>query len=475
MNKNLSAKKWVVFTLVAFGVFMSTLDSSIVNIALPYILDSFNTKLAVVEWVIMIYLLTITSFLLGCGKLSDMYGHKRIYIAGLSLFAFSSLICGLSQNIYMLITSRAVQGFSSAMIMACTPALLVNAFPESERGKVFGFNSMVVSCGLVSGPVIGGFLINQYSWRMIFYINIPIGIIAAAGSFFVLGENKKEADENKFDIKGTITAAIATGCFLFAVTHGYKWGFTSFKFISFLLISLSFFVLFINNEKKINEPLINLKIFKNKMLSISSISSVLLFLILFVIIFLMPFYLIKAKGLDPKTAGYIMMVPFIFLFFLSPVSGRISDYTGSRILCATGFFFLFAGAISFIYLEINSSILEITLKLALVGIGTAIFTSPNSAALISSIPPEFKGIGGAVMATSRNLGMVLGIAFGGALFNNIFHSLSGSADMNSYTPVMEDAFIQAFRYTMKATAILAFISILFTFMRGKEKKRQILK
>ncbi|MDY0362877.1 MAG: MFS transporter, partial [Desulforegulaceae bacterium] len=186
MDNMFSKNKWLTFILVAFGVFMSTLDGSIVNIALPAILDNFDTRLSVVEWVVMIYLLTITSFLLACGKLSDIYGHKKIYIIGLLLFSFSSFFCGISSNIYFLIFSRMIQGFSAAMIMACTPALLVFSFPVSERGKIFGINSMVVACGLTSGPAIGGFLVDVYSWRMIFFLNVPIGIAGAIGSYFIL-------------------------------------------------------------------------------------------------------------------------------------------------------------------------------------------------------------------------------------------------------------------------------------------------
>ena len=464
--------KWYVFTLVSFGVFMSTLDGSIVNIALPSILDDFKTKLSVVEWVVMIYLLTITSFLLGCGKLSDVFGHKKIYIAGLLIFSVSSLACGLSPDIYTLIISRMVQGLSSAMIMACTPALLVSSFPDSERGKVFGINAMVVSCGLTLGPALGGFLIHQYSWRMIFYINVPVGIAAGFLSFFMLKTEKIKTNEKHFDIKGMLFAVLGIGLLLVSFSHEYEWGFSSPKFLILVIGSVLFSGAFIINEKNSISPILNLKIFKSRMLSISSISGVLLFTILFVMIFLLPFYLIKAKGLDSKTAGYIMMVPFAFLFFISPISGLISDYLGSRFLCTLGMFMVFLGIWSFSFLKIEDSILIIGIKLSLVGAGTAIFVSPNSAAIMSSIPDDLRGVGGAVMATARNLGMVLGIAFAGASFNSVFHKITNGMNFNVYGPEMEKAFIASFQFTMKLTALIALAATFITFFRGNEKLRQ---
>ncbi|MDY0133163.1 MAG: MFS transporter [Desulforegulaceae bacterium] len=471
MESQFSGNKWLTFVLVAFGVFMSTLDGSIVNIALPAILDDFDERLAIVEWVVMIYLLTITSFLLACGKLSDIYGHKKIYIIGLLLFSLSSLMCGLSTNIYFLIFSRMFQGFSSAMIMACTPALLVFSFPESERGKVFGINAMVVALGLTSGPAIGGLFVDLYSWRMIFFINVPIGILGAIGSYFILKNFKLSTQDKDFDFKGSFFAAISIGSFLLVLTHGYEWGYKSFKLIGFSLVFLIFFTLFLFNEKNVKNPILNLKIFKNRMLSITSLSSTILFMILFIIIFLMPFYLIKAKGLDSTTSGYIMMTPFAFLFVVSPISGNLSDYLGSRILCTLGMIIIFFGVLLCVFLDIDSSIKDVVLRLCLIGIGTSIFVSPNSAALMTSIPENIKGTGGAIMAAARNLGMVLGIAMAGSLFNFYFKSASGGKNLSNYSPEMNPAFIEAFQFTMTATAVLALSAAVITAFRGKELKR----
>ena len=464
--------KWYVFTIVAFGVFMSTLDGSIVNIALPAILDDFNSTLAVVEWVVMIYLLTVTSLLLGFGKLSDIYGHRKIYISGLALFTISSLMCGISQNIYWLIISRMFQGVASSMIMACTPALLVSAFPVFERGKIFGINGMVVSSGLTIGPAIGGFLIHQFSWRMIFFLNIPVGLAGIAGSLIVLSKHEKLLEETSFDFKGMLLASTGIGLMLISLTHGYNWGFTSIKFISLSVISCLMLTAFIINEKNTDKPLLDLHIFTNRVFSISALSGTMLFLILFIIIFMMPFFLIKLKGFDPKTAGYMMMVPFAFLFFIAPISGKLSDTLGSRVLCTSGMAIIFTGAVMLAFTDIHDSIFRICLDLAIVGIGTSIFISPNSAALMSSIPEDIRGTGGAIMATARNLGMVLGIALAGAVFNYFFNKITGGATLNTYNEKMASAFFIAFKKTMILTASIALCTTIITWMRGKESARK---
>jgi len=186
----------------------------------------------------------------------------------------------------------------------------------------------------------------------------------------------------------------------------------------------------------------------------------------------MPFYLMKAKGLDSQTAGYIMMVPFAFLFFVSPVSGNLSDYLGSRILCTAGMLVLFSGVWLCSRLTIDSKISSVLLALSLIGIGTSIFISPNSAALMTSVPEEIKGTGGAIMAAARNLGMVLGIAMAGSLFNFYFKAESQGQTLSSYVPEMNYAFMKAFGFTMLATAFLSLAAAVITAFRGKEQTRQ---
>jgi len=180
------SKKWLVFSLVAVAVFMSTLDGSIVNVALPVIMQDFNISMNTIEWVVVIYLLTVSALLLPFGSLSDIKGRRWVYCRGFLIFSVGSFFCGIADNSSWLIASRGFQGIGAAMLMACSPALVVDIFPTKERGKALGMVGTVVAAGLTTGPALGGFLIKTFSWNAIFYVNIPIGIVAGAVAFIVL-------------------------------------------------------------------------------------------------------------------------------------------------------------------------------------------------------------------------------------------------------------------------------------------------
>lgn len=461
--------KWHVFFLVAIGIFMSTLDGSIVNIALPAILKDFDTTLTTTEWVVMIYLLSVTAFLLGFGRLGDLKGRKKIYGYGLVVFSLASLFCAMAPDIRMLIAARLLQGVGAAMIMACTPALIVDAFPVEERGRALGLNGAVVACGLTAGPAIGGVLIKLSSWRMIFYINVPIGLVATLFVFRFLAESRGDrTDDLPFDWPGSLSAAAAIGLFLFAVTHGYDWGYASVSFITTLGASGLFFSVFLFLERQSSAPLLDLTLFQNRLFALPALSGVLLFITLFVMIFLMPFYLMLPAGLSSTAAGQILMVPFAFLFFFSPVSGALSDRIGSRILCTTGMTLLTIGLFSLSRLDGTGDFWTVSWRLSLVGIGTAIFISPNSATVMSSVPPENRGVAGAVVASARNLGMVLGVALAGTVFHLVFDNLSGGVMLSDFSPKQIPPFLKAFQAAMIAGTAVGFIAMAIAWMRGEE-------
>ncbi|MDY0162641.1 MFS transporter [Desulfobotulus sp.] len=465
------ASPWQVFFLVAIGVFMSTLDSSIVNIALPTILKEFGSSLAITEWVVMVYLLTITCFLLTFGRLGDILGRKRIYAAGLFVFTLSSLFCALAPHIGMLIAARLLQGLGSAMIMACTPALLVDAFPDSQRGRILGLNGAVVACGLTAGPAIGGFLLSVASWRLIFYVNIPIGLVATLLVLRYLKESTRQKGIRNFDWQGTLLAALSMGLLLMALTHGYDWGFTSFLFLGILGLSLVCALLFILTEKKKPEPMLDLSLFQNRLFALPALCGMLLFCSLFFMVFLMPFYLMLPAGFSSSLAGKMLMIPFAFLLIFSPLSGSLSDRMGSRFLCTLGLFIMACGLFFLSCLTATETIWDIAWRLAMVGIGTAIFVSPNSATVMGGVPATHRGSGGAVLASARNLGMVLGVALAGAIFHFVFDRNSAGASLSAFSPEHAEVFMQAFRTAMATGACLALFSMIPSWMRGKETRK----
>ncbi len=463
-----SNRPWQVFFLVAIGVFMSTLDSSIVNIALPAILQDFSTSLAMSEWVVMIYLLTITCFLLTFGRMGDVLGRKRIYATGLFIFTLASLLCAMAPSIHMLIGFRLLQGLGSAMIMACTPALLVDAFPDSQRGRVLGLNGAVVACGLTAGPAIGGFLLSLGSWRLIFYVNIPIGLIATLLVLLILRESGHKKRIHSFDWQGTLLAALGLGLLLMALTHGYDWGINSLMFITVLVSSLLFMALFIVTEKKKNDPLLDISLFRNRLFALPVLCSLLLFCSLFFMVLLMPFYLMLFAGFSSALTGKMLIIPFVFLLIFSPLAGSLSDRMGSRLLCTAGLFVMACGLTLLSGLNASHEVWDIAWRLALVGIGTSIFVSPNSAAVMGGVPAAQRGSGGAVLASARNLGKVLGVALAGAIFHFVFDSRSGGASLYELSEEDMKIFLVAFRTAMGAGAAIAFFSMIPSWMRGRE-------
>lgn len=463
--------KWLIFIVVAVGVFMSTLDGSIVNIALPAIMKDLSAPLLTIEWVMMIYLLTVSSLLLSFGRLSDIKGRRWIYTRGLFVFSTGSLFCGMAQTASWLIASRAFQGIGAAMIMSCTQAIIIESFPVRERGKAMGMLGAVVASGLTCGPALGGWILHISSWQTIFYINIPIGILTALGGSILLKGGKADIKRiESFDLAGAILLAMGTASLLFIITHGYDWGYSHPTIICLMPVCIISFTGLIWEESRIEHPLFNPSLLKIRLFTMPVLSAMILFSSLFTIVFLMPFFLIYPCGFSPKTTGYIMVTPFVFLFIFAPVSGALSDRMGSRFLCTLGMILLAASFFFMAKLSPEYSKLSIALPLVLAGIGIAIFTPPNNATAMSAVPPRYMGVSAGTVATMRNLGMVLGIALSGTIFNTRFHDLSGGLNLKVYEPRLKPIFMDAFSWAMLAGGIVAVIGIIITYLRGPEVK-----
>ena len=463
--------KWRVFTLVAVGVFMSTLDSSIVNIALPVIMKDFSVTLSVIEWVPMIYLLTVSSLLLTFGRLSDIRGKRQVYCLGFLTFVAGSLFCGLADTAGRLIAARAFQGAGAAMIMACSPALVVDAFPPPERGKALGMVGTVVAAGLTTGPALGGLILEYLSWPVIFYINIPIGIAATAVASRILKRISETRRKEPMDLPGAILLIICFGSLLTGLTHIHDWGGTSFKTVACLFAFVLSSICLAGIETRTPYPVFDPLLLKIRLFTLPILSAVILFASLFFITFLMPFYLVHPMAIPMDKVGGILMIPFFFLFFVSPLAGLMSDRIGSRFLCTLSMALLSVALLLLSGLSPKASVLDIAWRLSLAGIAIGLFISPNSAVAMNAVPPHRRGIASGAVATARNLGMVMGVATAGLVFNTVFQSLSGGIRLRIYHPDMEPFFMAAFQSAMRGGAGLAGLGIVGAFLRGREKKR----
>ncbi len=467
-----SPGRWHVFFLVAIGIFMATLDGSIVNIAVPTIMAELKVSVAAVQWVVMIYLLVVTSLLLGFGRLSDIHGRRRVYSMGLALFSLGSLLCGLAPGIYWLIGARLGQGLGAAMIMACTPALIVDAFPPAQRGRALGFIGSVVASGLTTGPVLGGLLLHFFSWRVIFLINIPIGLVTAV--LVHVGLKGSQADitrDETFDWLGAVMLALCLGSLLLAVTHGYEWGYTSPAILLLAGLFLAGGIGLYMVERRVAHPILDSELFRIRLFALPVLAAIILFASLFSLVFLMPFYLIDPAGFAVDHAGYLMATIFVFLFVVSPISGSLSDRIGSRLLCTCGTGIVALALYLLAVLPADASVIDIIWRLALAGVGMAVFIPPNSATAMNIVPAHRRGVASATVAAARNLGMVMGVAVSGAVFNGTFEKLSQGTSLNIYRPALEPIFMVAFHTAMVGGMCIALTGVLISYLRGPESRQ----
>ncbi len=462
---------WLIFFMVAIGIFMATLDGSIVNIALPSIMADFGVELATIQWVVMIYLLTVTSLLLSFGRLSDIRGRRIVYSTGLLLFSLGSLFCGIAPSAYWLIGARFFQGLGAAMTMACTPALVVDTFPEAERGRAIGMMGSVVASGLTAGPVLGGLLIHYFSWRAIFYINIPIGLLTAVGVFFLLRGGRADVTRPEtFDWPGAAFMAIMLGALLMAITHAYEWGYLSVPILSLFALFFMAAIGLYYMESRVRHPILSRSLFAIRLFTLPIVAAVILFVCLFALVFLMPFYLIHPGGFAVNSVGGIMSCIFVALFVVSPLSGSLYDRMGSRFLTTLAMALIACSLFTLAVIPAKASVFSILWRLSLAGIGTALFLPPNSAVAFSAVAPENRGVASATVAAARNLGMVLGVAIAGAIFNSVFYNLSDGLSLKEYQPALEDIFMKSFHFVMMGGGCIGILGMMIAFLRGPEQR-----
>lgn len=456
-------RKWLIHSTTILGVFMSTLDASIVNIAMPEITAYFHTTLNNVEWVVMVYLLLISSLLLTYGRIGDMYGHRPVFVSGFAIFTIASLFNSLAVNIWMLIAARALQALGAGAILAVVQAIIADTFSPSERGKAIGLNAMFVSLGLATGPALGGFLVQTYGWQSIFIINLPIGILGTFWAWRILP--RKDKKPQKFDFGGAITIFINLSAFLLALSHGQAWGWNSAIVISLLFTAIVSLGLFIYIEIKCKYPMFNFNLFRNRVFLASNFSAMINYLTQYTVTFLLPFYLVSFLALPAKISGYLMSIFPLTMMLTSPVAGTLSDRFGSRILTSLGMAVICSGIMILSHTE-NFSYLIIAAGLALVGIGTGLFLAPNNNAIMGSVPKSQIGIASGMLALMRNVGQVLGVAISGAVF---------SVQLARYSYLNSSAsFTIALHHTYLVAAMIGLLGAIVCWSRGKQQNTIIL-
>jgi EmrB/QacA subfamily drug resistance transporter len=434
-------RKWLVLLAIGTGSFMAALDGSVVNTILPILRTAFNSNVASIEWVVTVYLLVLSGLLLSFGRLGDLRGHRSIYVWGFGIFVVSSALCGAAWSATILVVFRGLQAIGGAMLASNSPAIVTGNFPAEQRGRAFGLVSTMTYLGLTVGPALGGWLTHAFGWRTVFYINVPVGTLALILSLLFVPKDIPSESDGRFDLPGSAVFLAALTLLLLGLNKGADWGWSSAPVLGLLVGALILAVVFILVERRSPHPLLDLSLFRIPLFSTSAASAILNYICVFSITFLMPFYLIQGRGLNPAQAGLMLTVQAVIMAITAPLSGAFSDRIGSRLPGMIGMGLLAGGLFMLSRLGPETELWLVALALAIAGAGTGTFISPNTSALMGAAPRSRQGIASGVMAAARNFGMVLGIGLAGAIFTT---HLAQNTTQSFYMGIQQGFLVAAF-------------------------------
>ena len=457
-NASIVQHRYKLFTVGAIGTFMATLDGSIVNVALPTLARELGASVDLVAWVVLSYSLTLVSLMIAFGAWVSRKGYSFGYKFGFVFFTVGSLICALSHSIYPLIAGRVIQAIGTAMLAAMGPGMVTEVFPTQERGRGMGFMTMMVSAGLMTGPPLGGFLLSLWSWQSIFLINLPIGAIGLVFTFRYFKLLKPRTDRKMPPIRGSVAASVALLSAMVLTSIFSDFPLADFRIWGLALLGIMAVFVFYRSESNPATALLGPEIFHNRQFITSIVAMLCFFMAFSGVLVLVPFYLEQIKNLTPKTVGLFLMILPVSMFVTAPLSGRVSDRIGFRLLTSLGMIVLIGGLIMLSGLSAVTSTVYIIISLLLAGIGNGIFNTPNSSALMGSVTPPQRPVASGILGTTRNVGMSFGIALATGLFafyHGRYLSFLGESD----------AFISAYHNIIYVSIVIAAVGIPFCLVR----------
>jgi EmrB/QacA subfamily drug resistance transporter len=402
--------RWWALSCTSLGMLLAATNSGTLIIALPDLERSLHASLLALVWVILAYMIASTVLVLSAGRMSDLFGRKRAYVAGFVLFAVGSLGAGFAADVTQLILWRILQGVGGAFLFANAAALVTDAFPREQLGLAMGANTMIAAVGLVLGPVLGGALVS-ISWHWVFWFNVPLALLGAAWGGLVLRELAKPDATRGFDVAGSIAFLIGLTGLVLGVSRGGLSGWSDPVVIGGLAAAAGLLPLWVVIESRVRAPMLDLSIFRSRLFAAAAAASFINGLARFALMFLFVFYFQGAQGDDPITAGIKLIPLALGMLVASPLAGIYADRRGSRGLAALGMVVVGAGLALMTTLEVHTPYWQSTLWLAIVGVGSGMFNSPNTAAMMGTVPAQRRGIAAGARMLLQNTGAVLSIAF----------------------------------------------------------------
>lgn len=423
MNETPSAHRWFVLVAASLGAFLATVTASSVNVAIPSLVEDLGTPFSLVQWVVLAYLLTNSVLLPIVGRAADLWGKKPLFLVGYAVYTLCALLCGAAGSIGWLIGFRALQGVGSALLVALSLALVTDAFPDEERGRALGVAGAVLSSGVVVGPTLGGLLIDALSWRWVFLMGVPIGLVGAILAWRVVPAGTPQRG-SRFDLAGAGVLLGALLSLLLALTLGQERGFGAPLVLGLFGFGALMLAGFVGLELRTPDPLLDLRLFRSADLSIGLVSGLATFVAISGAIFLLPFYLENVLGYTPRGVGLLMAVAPVALVVVSPISGSLSDRFGVRPVTVVGLALILTGYLLAGTLGEETTALGYVLRFLPLATGMATFQSPNNSAVMGSVPRSASGTAGGLLSFTRTFGQTAGIA----VLGTIWAAVAGGAD-----------------------------------------------
>ncbi len=456
--RNSLYKNQVLLT-IAIASFLAPFMLSATNIALPSIQKDFAANAVLLSWVPTSYLLSTAVFLMPAGKIADIYGRKRLFLLGVVIFTLASLLSAFVPAIEWLIVMRILQGVGGAIVMTTAVAILTSVYPPRERGKALGVNVSMVYVGLASGPTLGGLLTAHLGWRSIFYMSAPLGIITFLLSLYYLKGEWGEARDESLDLAGSLIYALS----VIALTYGLTL-LPALSGLVYLTIGLLGGVLFVKSQLRVEYPVFNVRLFKdNRVFAFSNIAALINYGATAGVTFLLSLYLQYIKGMPPQTAGLVLIVQPIVMALLSPAAGNLSDRIEPRLIASLGMASTALGLFLLIFLDFGTSLAYIVAALIVLGIGFALFGSPNTNAIMGSVSRQYYGIASGSVSTMRLLGQNFSMAMATLMIT--LHLGSSAIVPDTYR-----LFLGSSHLTFSLFTMLCLVGIYFSYSRGQLHK-----
>jgi EmrB/QacA subfamily drug resistance transporter len=437
-------RKWWTLGAVAFGLFMIMLDNTVVNVALPSIQRELGASLSELEWIVTGYALSFAALMLTGGKLADLFGRRLIFVLGIAVFTFSSLMCGLADTGNELIAWRVVQGVGAALMNPATLAIISATFPPQQRGMAIGIWAGVSAMALAIGPLVGGLLTEHVGWSWIFFVNVPIGALGIVASFLLIDESRDDSLEQRPDLPGLLSSGLG----LFSLTYGLieanNYGWTSGRILgafAVAAVALSGFVLLELHQRI---PMMDLSLFKNGTFAGANLAMLLVALSMFGVFFFVSLYMQNILGFSAVQAGAAFLPMTMLIVIVAPIAGKLSDRFGSRWLITTGLTLLSIQLFYYSTLGTDARFWNLLPGMITGGFGMSLAMTPTAAAVIRAVPTAKAGVGSATLNSMRQVGGALGIALMGAIMGHVTGGLR--------TP---EAFVDGFSTSLRVAGLIA--------------------